>query len=140
MLRPAVVDGAELWGRRQVQADSIKRVALTQVLEGKILLCLRDWELPLVLEGRQVRQFPIPLTPQRQAQRLEDTSPVLQYQCPLPGAHKKDAHRPREGCRHGEAETPASWSHLSWGWSCAGLGVGLSPSAESHWGLPTAWH
>lgn len=35
MLRPAVVDGVELWGRRQVQADSIKRVALTQVLEGK---------------------------------------------------------------------------------------------------------
>ena len=34
MLRPAVVDGVELWGRRQVQADSIKSVALTQVMEG----------------------------------------------------------------------------------------------------------
>lgn len=90
---------------------------------GGIFLCLRDWELPLMLEGRQVRRFPIPLTPQRRAQRLEDTSPVLQYRCPLPGAHEEDAHRPRERCRHGEAETPASWSHLSWGWGCCRAGT-----------------
>ena len=92
-----------------------------------------------MLEGRQVRQFPVPLTPQRQPQRLEDTPPIVQYCSHLPGAHKEDARRRREGCRGAEAETPALRSHLTWAGAAQGWELVFLP-LQSHWGLPTTWH
>lgn len=55
VLRPAVVDGVDLWRRREVQADSIKRVALTQVwevrAEGFSSAIAGGGSSPLMLEG-----------------------------------------------------------------------------------------